>query len=398
MTTNILSQGLTTETENSVGATLIKCLKSENYKSFIFISAFASEAGINGLSEHIEEAKKTYESLNIIVGVDQKGTSKEALDALSKLGINAFIFYQPNFSIFHPKIYLFEGDERSELIIGSSNLTTQGLFINVEASIHLELVHSVPEEMQIVLDLKAKFKELFDFKNQNLKPITAELIDQFVAEKMVPTEAQRKEIQKKIEEQLGEPTERIIRTLFPSRELPSAPNGFRRKRPRKVHENNIIAPEITTTEPILAENFELVWRRGRLPASSVEIAGTANTNPTGGLRLVQDKFQVDGETIDQTTYFRENVFGDLTWAVVRQNPLVERAIGQFYVSISGENLGVFALEIRHKPSGEAGQHNYTTSISWGELSKNVRERRLTGLSLKLYRSEDTHGTFKIEIV
>ena len=33
-------------------------------------------------------------------------------------------------SIFHPKIYLFEGTDKSELIIGSSNLTSQGLFTN----------------------------------------------------------------------------------------------------------------------------------------------------------------------------------------------------------------------------------------------------------------------------
>lgn len=405
MMINLLSQGLTTEIENSVGTSLVKYLSSSDYKSFTFISAFASEAGINGLAQYIEQAKKTYESLNIIVGVDQKSTSKEALEALLNLKINTQIFHQRGFSIFHPKIYLFEGEQRSQLIVGSSNLTVQGLFVNVEASIHLELDHDNLKDQQVILDLKTRFAGLFDFSDPNLQPITTELIEQFVVEKIVPTEAERKEIQKKADElaaQASEPIERIIRTIFPRRQLPTAPKEFRSKGTGKAVPpgggNDEVSPEVTVSESIPTGDFTLVWRRRTLPASSVEIAGTENTNPTGGLRLVQDKFQVGGEIIDQTTYFRNTVFGDLPWATERILPLVEKAIGKFYVSILSEDLGMIPLEIRHKPTGEAGQHNYTTSISWGRLSKTIREMMLTGRTLNLYRSEDADDTFKIEII
>lgn len=168
MKIRIISQGITTDTENSVGTTLIKYLNSSDYQCFTFISAFASEAGIYGLSEYIEKAKATYNGLNIIVGVDQKGTSKEALEALVALNINVLIFYQSGFSIFHPKIYLFEGQRYSQLIIGSSNLTSQGLFVNVEASIHLEIDHQVIEDQQVIIELKASFPGLFDFMDPNL--------------------------------------------------------------------------------------------------------------------------------------------------------------------------------------------------------------------------------------
>ena len=401
MTINILSQGLTTDINNSVGTALIKYLSSDDYQRFIGVSAFASEAGISGLSNYVRQAKQTYQQLTIIVGVDQKGTSKEALEALLGLDINTLIFYQRGFGIFHPKIYLFEGKHCSQLIIGSSNLTVQGLFVNVEASIHVELNHAVAEEWQVIVDLKTRFAGLFDLINPNLQPITEELIEQFVAEKIVPTEAERKEIREKIKEldnQTENPVDKLIQTIFPKRQLPIAPKEFRRIRKQKIAAPTGVALTVDTPEPVTTETFILVWQRRKLPASSIEIAGTVNTNPTGGLRLVQDKFQIDGIVIDQTTYFRNVVFGALPWATEKIAPLVEKAIGKFYVSLLGDDLGMVPLEIRHKPSGEAGQRNYTTSISWGALSKAVREQALTGRTLNLYRSDDAGDTFKLDIV
>lgn len=82
MTVNVLSQELAPDIDNSVGAALIKYSSIDEYCRFTAIPAFASEAGVNGLSLHINRAKQTYQNLTIIVGIDQKGTSKEALDAL----------------------------------------------------------------------------------------------------------------------------------------------------------------------------------------------------------------------------------------------------------------------------------------------------------------------------
>ncbi len=203
----------------------------------------------------------------------------------------------------------------------------------------------------------------------------------------MPTEAERREIQEKLkdlDEKTGDSVVRLIRTLFPKRLLPSVPSAFKRRRVKKAFliKNDSAALKKNNFDSVAKELFTLVWRRNKLPASSVEIAGSANTNPTGGLRLVQDKFQIDGTVIDQATYFRNTVFGDLPWATEKMMPFVEKSIGKFYVSILGEDLGMHALEIRHKPTGEAGQHNYTTSISWGGLSKIIRDKALTGRALE----------------
>ena len=403
MTITILSQGLTADTENSVGAALIKCISSDDYNSFTFISAFVSEAGITGLAHHINQAREKYVSLNVVVGVDQRATSKEALEVLLSLNINAHIFNQPGQNIFHPKIYLFEGPRSSAVIVGSSNMTVGGLFANVEASVHIELIHEDPADLKIITDLKARFEGLFDFTDANLQPITEELIGRLVAAKIVPTAAEQREIRKIAQVVLAEDAEANAagKPIFPKRvSSPSVPKEFRGGTRRVAVlgeglEEEVL--EVPVLDPAPMPTFELVWRRRRLPESSVEIAA-AGTNPTGGLRLVQDKFEVEGVVIRQGTYFRNSVFSDLQWATEKEVPFVEKAIGKFYVSVLGEDLGEFNMEIRHKPSGEAGQHNYTTSISWGGLSRPIRERGLANRTLNLYRSVETNGTFKIEIV
>lgn len=163
MNIKLLGQGFEATSKDSVGNQLTKFFSDKDFHTFTGISAFASQAGVNGLSKYIASAKKHLKIITIVTGVDQKGTSQEALLALLNLNINAFVFYQPSFTIFHPKIYLFEGKDKSELIIGSANLTSQGLFTNVEASLLVTIDNRVEADKKIVEQLKDYFKGIFDF-------------------------------------------------------------------------------------------------------------------------------------------------------------------------------------------------------------------------------------------
>ena len=152
-----IGHGFTSESDQSVGNHLISLLAEKRFHSFTWFSAFASESGITGLSSYIEKAKANFHAMNIIVGIDQRATSKEALEAILALNVNAFVFYQPSFTIFHPKVYLFEGQEGSELIVGSSNLTTQGLFANVESSLMVSCDNREGAENEVISQLKSYF-------------------------------------------------------------------------------------------------------------------------------------------------------------------------------------------------------------------------------------------------
>jgi hypothetical protein len=119
-------------------------------------------------------------------------------------------------------------------------------------------------------------------------------------------------------------------------------------------------------------------------------------NPTGDIRLTQAKWTVNGRFINQTTYFRNEVFGRANW--LRKNAEVEEATVEFNVKILGVDHGLHNLIVSHKPSGEASQSNYTTGIQWGDLMAVARQTDLTGRILRLYDPPAGGTAFVLEIV
>lgn len=391
MNITLLGQGFEATSQNSVGNKLITFFANKDFHTFTGISAFASQAGIRGLSKHIKTAKKHLNIITIVTGVDQNGTSKEALEELFALNIDAYVFFQPSITIFHPKIYLFEGADKSELIIGSSNLTSQGLFTNVETSLLVSIDNSVEADRKIVGQLKDYFKGIFNFTDPNLKKLNKKIIADLVKAKVVPTEAERKAAQDKAEKAERKETENIISKIFPKRTIAKIPSEFRGT--KKLTTKTAAATAAAAGSA--SAKGKLVWTRKKLPSSSVQ-GGGSGTNPTGGLRLVQDDFISGGSKIDQTIYFK-NLFSKYTWKQVRTTPYVEAAKVPFEVTIKGVYHGKFDLEVRHKPSGEAGQHNYTTSISWGAVGNIISKANLTGSRLDLYAPRGKGKPFQIVI-
>jgi len=88
-----LGQGLKPSSNKSVGNLIIKYLQNQDFESFTCFVAFVSEAAIKGIGNHINNAKKYIKNIKIIAGVDLKGTSKEALEALLSLKVESFVYY-----------------------------------------------------------------------------------------------------------------------------------------------------------------------------------------------------------------------------------------------------------------------------------------------------------------
>lgn len=214
-------------------------------------------------------------------------------------------------------------------------------------------------------------------------PLTSSLIEDLVKLEKVPKEIDR--TQQHNPKRVNQDVKELAARLFPKRPTSKPPLAFIRKSARK---KSRISQEIVILSET-REDFEgnLVWQRRKLPASSVQ-KSKMGTNPTGGLRLVQDDFEVEGKKIDQTTYFRNALFGVYDWTIIKQNPLVEVTKVPVKIYIFDEDFGTHLLEIRHKPSGEASQGNYTTSVSWGEMGEIVREKDLEGRRLSLYQTSE----------
>jgi HKD family nuclease len=403
MNLQLLGQGYEAESEYSVGKQLMKFLVDTDFNTFIGISAFASQAGVNGLGNFIAEAKNHLERIVIIVGVDQKATSKEALEALLALEIDAFVFYQPSFTIFHPKIYLFEGTERSELIVGSSNLTMQGLFMNVETSILVSVDNSSDSDSDIIEQVKTYFSGLFDYSDPNLQKLTQELIDLLVEQGIIPDEAQRKELQDKVEKTEKPDTENLLSTFFPKRSNTIVPPEFRRKRSRRTkHQGALEIPEAIANAPISLigtnDDLELIWISKPLTERDLNVPKGGNTNPTGSMLFKKGAL----EEIDQRHYFRDVVFADLAWTHdLRPNSThIERATAFFRFIILGVDCGEFELTLSHNTKTDSAaylQKNSMTQISWGKAKSVVAKSELIGKICKLYAVSFDLTRFVFEI-
>lgn len=300
MQVQVLGQGFESESINSVGNHLIRLLSNKNFHPFTAISAFVSQSGVYGLSSYIDQAKAHLDVITIITGVDQQGTSKEALEALINLDVNAFVFYQPSHTIFHPKIYLFEGHKESVLIVGSSNLTAQGLFSNIETSIMFTVDNQ--EGSSTITELKKYYQGLFDLTDPNLQPLDNKLIEDLVNEKIVPSEAERSKIHDKVQKSNLERTKNLIYRIFPKRKIARIPSEFRRKSKLFITKK----PSEAKTSP----NFDkglFIWESNALTQRDLNIPKGENTNPTGSMLFKKGK----NKGIDQRHFFRDDVFDAL---------------------------------------------------------------------------------------
>lgn len=393
MNITLLGQGFEPASEHSVGKQLINFFADKDFHRFTGISAFASQAGVRGLSKHISAAKKHLNIITIVTGVDQKGTSKEALEELLLLDVNTYVFYQPSITIFHPKIYLFEGEEKSEFIIGSSNLTSQGLFTNVEASLLVSIDNSVEADRKIIEQLKDYFKGIFDFTDPNLKKLSKKIIADLIKAKVVPTEAERKAAYDKAEKAERKETQNIISKIFPKRAIAKIPSEFRGKK-------NTTTKTTIATATVVSSSVtkgKLVWESGKLTERALNIPKGDRTNPTGSMYFTKGKMK----DIDQRHYFRDTVFSSLKWTKDNkpETSHLERATAIFKIVVDGKDYGNFKLTITHNPltnTRSYEQKNSMTQVSWGDAKKVIAKDALIGKSVSLLKT-NKKGEFILSI-
>lgn len=383
MNITFLGQGFEPESKNSIGNYLMTFLSQQGFHTFTGISAFASEAGIAGLAKYFEIAKANFEKLSLIVGIDQEGTSKEALHEIDNLQINSYIFYQQEAPIFHPKIYLFEGNEEIKLIIGSSNLTARGLFCNVESSLLVEFSSHDDEGNRLLTELKNYYQSLFDYTDPNLFKISEEIIQEFIDKGIVPNESIRN---KKHGKQSSEDTKTSDKSGFkiPKRSTAKIPSNFRPKLKKSKQVVKIIEElEIIEENEILLK--DLIWKKLALSQSDAQHV-PSGTAITANLKLSQARFKINDSFIDQKTYFRNQVFGNLNWVNTKPgNYSYEEVFCQFNITILGKNYGVLSLKLSHDPVRIADQGNTPTWLHWGEnLLPHLRDINVTGKIFKLY--------------
>ena len=114
------------------------CLTSGLFTSFRIIVAYAKSGPLLRLRTELTSFKGGGGVIEAILGIDQQGTSREAVQLSLSLMDSVYVTSEPGIT-FHPKIYIFEGPHEARCIIGSNNLTVGGTETNFETAMILDL-------------------------------------------------------------------------------------------------------------------------------------------------------------------------------------------------------------------------------------------------------------------
>ena len=187
MSVSLIGQGYSPAIGSSAAVELIRLFQDSTYNSFTCLVAFASRDAVSALSSYINDSKQRGCSIKIIVGIDQGGTSRQALEEIAALNVSSYIFHLDtpgNSVIFHPKIYLFEGSGQYAALIGSNNLTANGLSRNAECATLIN--GSIGDSFYS--ELYHYWGGLLNLSDTALRPITANFIEELSTNGIIPNE------------------------------------------------------------------------------------------------------------------------------------------------------------------------------------------------------------------
>ncbi|OGL40093.1 MAG: hypothetical protein A2043_02620 [Candidatus Schekmanbacteria bacterium GWA2_38_9] len=394
MITTTLSQP-----ESQLGTEFTTLLASDRpYTRIIFVSAFTALRTILRLREGMIAAADAGASVSLTVGIDLRGTSREVLEELYRWGCDVFVYHNPiQRATFHPKIYLFERELDSTLFVGSNNLTDGGLYTNYEAA--TRYVFNFPADTNEYERLLRPIRSFLYPSGPTVCRLDAPLIETLSARGILPTEIDARRSRR---DRWGQPSA-DGQVMPPNPFLPIAvplpPLLQRDIRDAFSPKPHIETPQGEAVAPIGLPRPEgvLVWRKVLPQTDALRVR--PGSHHVGGVRLTQARFEnPPGHRIDQTTYFR-GLFDDYDWEPEASGHTdQEHTFVPMRIIIRGHDHGIRNFEISHKPSGEAGQDNYTTILRWGRNFNNVIEKaNLTNTVFSLYETPNPDAPFFIEI-
>lgn len=128
-------------------------------KLFICV-AFVKRSGVILLRPALDDFVRGGGVVEVVAGIDHRGTSKQGLEELSQVTQDVYIFHDNvQDRTFHPKLYLFEKGTEAVGFLGSSNLTAGGLYSNYELNVRYDLNLTVAADADQYAGLQAAYQQ-----------------------------------------------------------------------------------------------------------------------------------------------------------------------------------------------------------------------------------------------
>lgn len=164
---------------------LKNALGDDRLSRFMLIVAYAKSGPLHRLREHLEAWKNAGKTAEAILGIDQRGTSREALELALKLFDSVYVTHASGIT-FHPKIYLFTGDHFARAFVGSNNLTVGGTEKNFESAIDIKL--DLPGDASDLANLQDAWTALLPPTCAATRLLTPNLLRDLLADQVVVSE------------------------------------------------------------------------------------------------------------------------------------------------------------------------------------------------------------------
>jgi HKD family nuclease len=362
---------------------------------------FVRDAGVAAIEQALQPVAA---QTRFFVGIRNDITSVQGVKRLLRLGVQLYaVDTGSRDTIFHPKLYLVvRNGEEAELVIGSANLTHQGLHNNIEASTVVTLDLDDVHDRRFVERTVRTFDELLrahphhvfqvrDEREADMLFQSGRLVDETVIQAPSVTSTVRKgerdtlprmNLHRVVRPRLTKP---VVRAAAPRQAAPA--------RARTGH-GAAAMPLPAPALPI--SDFYLVWESRALTERDLNVPTGATTHRTGSMLWKKGAM----ENIDQRHFFRDEVFETLTWTPDQKRPHLERARTSFELIIKNLNYGQFMIQLTHntnKASKTYKQKNAMTQLHWGLALPVVSRRDLLGRTMSLYRKDTNPPEFLIEI-
>lgn len=173
---------------NQLGRILSELLDAKP-KRVVFVSAFVGLQTIMRFKDQVISLREKGTDICFVLGIDLGGTSQEVLKELLAWNIDVRIVnHRIPGHTFHPKLYFFEWNNRSEIIIGSNNITEGGFFRNYEGC--ARITYGLPNDLAEFEQARTELKRFITPDGPTVRKLTSNFLKELIARNDVPTEAE----------------------------------------------------------------------------------------------------------------------------------------------------------------------------------------------------------------
>jgi HKD family nuclease len=193
-------------------------LDADDYSDFRWLVAYAKAGPLQRLKTRLQAWRTKGRTIRAIFGIDQQGTSREALELALALCDEIYVTQERGIT-FHPKAYIFTGDAKARLYIGSNNLTVGGTETNFEATVLIEA--ALPADNAVLAEINELWDQLLPAQCVATRVLDQALLNNLVASGDVVDEKTLRKTQNKATKAKKTSTPKAGLKLKPPSPLPA---------------------------------------------------------------------------------------------------------------------------------------------------------------------------------